>query len=40
MFRHPKKKIDLLRDVAIVTVFFRADLKEVQWGTNMDVDEI
>ena len=33
-------KIDLLRDVAIVTVFFRADLKEVQWGTNMDVDEI
>ena len=33
-------KIDLLRDVAIVTVFFRADVKEVQWGTNMDVDEI
>ena len=33
-------KIDLLRDVAIVTVFFRADLNEVQWGTNMDVDEI
>ena len=33
-------KIDLLRDVAIVTVFFRADIKEVQWGTNMDVDEI
>ena len=33
-------KIDLLRDVAVVTVFFRADVKEVQWGTNMDVDEI
>ena len=33
-------KIDLLRDVAIVTVFFRADVKEVQWGSNMDVDEI
>lgn len=33
-------KIDLLRDVAIVTVFFRADVKKVQWGTNMDVDEI
>ena len=33
-------KIDLLRDVAIVTVFFRADVKEVQWGTNIDVDEI
>ena len=33
-------KIDLLRDVAIVTVFFRADLKEVLWGNNMDVDEI
>ena len=33
-------KIDLLRDVAIVTVFFRADVKEVQLGTNMDVDEI
>ena len=33
-------KIDLLRDVAIVTVFFRADVKEVQWGANMDVDEI
>ena len=33
-------KIDLLRDVAIVTVFFRADVIEVQWGTNMDVDEI
>ena len=33
-------KIDLLRDIAIVTVFFRADVKEVQWGNNMDVDEI
>ena len=33
-------KIDLLRDVAIVTVFFRADVKEVKWGNNMDVDEI
>ena len=33
-------KIDLLRDIAIVTVFFRADVKEVKWGNNMDVDEI
>ena len=33
-------KIDLLRDVAIVTVFFRSDVKEVEWGTNIDVNEI
>ena len=33
-------KIDLLRDIAFVKVFFRADVKEVQWKSNIDIDEV
>ena len=33
-------KIDLLRDIAFVKVFFRADVKEVQWTSNIDIDEV
>lgn len=33
-------KIDLLRDIAFVKVFFRADVKEVQWTSNLDIDEV
>ena len=32
-------KIDFLRDVASVTIFYKADLKEVVWGTEMEQDE-
>ena len=32
-------KIDFLRDVATVTIFFKADIKEVEWGTNSISDE-
>jgi hypothetical protein len=32
-------KIDFLRDVATVTVFYKADKKEVIWGTNTVNDE-
>lgn len=32
-------KIDFLRDVATVTIFYKADLKEVVWGTEMEQDE-
>ena len=32
-------KIDFLRDVATVTVFYKADKKEVIWGTNTENDE-
>jgi hypothetical protein len=32
-------KIDFLRDVATVTIFFKADIKEVEWGTNRISDE-
>jgi hypothetical protein len=32
-------KIDFLRDVATVTIFFKADVKEVEWGTNSISDE-
>ena len=32
-------KIDFLRDVATVTVFYKADKKEVIWGTNTANDE-
>ena len=32
-------KIDFLRDVATVTIFFKADLKEIEWGTNTLIDE-
>jgi len=33
-------KIDLLRDVATVTIFFKSDVKEIEWGTNTDQDEV
>jgi hypothetical protein len=32
-------KIDFLRDVATVTIFFKADLTEIEWGTNQLQDE-
>ena len=32
-------KIDFLRDVATVTMFYKADKKEVIWGTNTENDE-
>ena len=32
-------KIDFLRDVATVTIFYKADLKEVVWGTEMQQNE-
>ncbi len=32
-------KIDFLRDVATVTIFFKADLSEIEWGTNQLQDE-
>ncbi len=32
-------KIDFLRDVASITVFFKEEVKEIQWGTYNDVDE-
>jgi len=32
-------KIDFLRDVATITIFFKEDVKEVQWGTNNNIDE-
>jgi len=32
-------KIDFLRDVATVTIFFKEDVKEVEWGTNSLSDE-
>ena len=33
-------KIDLLRDVATVTIFFKSDVKEIEWGTNTESDEV
>tara|TARA_B100000780_G_scaffold257892_1_gene207955 strand:- start:172 stop:819 length:648 start_codon:yes stop_codon:yes gene_type:complete len=32
-------KIDFLRDVATVTIFYKADVKEVVWGTEIQQDE-
>jgi hypothetical protein len=32
-------KIDFLRDVATVTIFFKADPTEIEWGTNQLQDE-
>lgn len=32
-------KIDFLRDVASVTIFFKDDAKEIEWGTNNGEDE-
>tara|TARA_B110000444_G_C18851170_1_gene605739 strand:+ start:9733 stop:10380 length:648 start_codon:yes stop_codon:yes gene_type:complete len=32
-------KIDFLRDVATVTIFYKADLTEIEWGTNQLQDE-
>lgn len=32
-------KIDFLRDVASITVFFKEEVKEIHWGTYNDVDE-
>lgn len=32
-------KIDFLRDVATVTIFYKADVKEVVWGTEMQQNE-
>jgi len=32
-------KIDFLRDVATVTIFYKADLKDIEWNANMLSDE-
>ena len=32
-------KIDFLRDVATVTIFFKADVNEVVWGTELTQNE-
>jgi len=32
-------KIDFLRDVATITIFYKADVKEIIWGTEMQQDE-
>tara|TARA_B100001093_G_scaffold220708_1_gene211716 strand:- start:1259 stop:1906 length:648 start_codon:yes stop_codon:yes gene_type:complete len=32
-------KIDFLKDIATITIFFKADLTEVEWGTNQLHDE-
>ena len=32
-------KIDLLRDVAIVTIFYKSDEREIEWDTNINYDE-
>jgi len=32
-------KIDFLKDIAAITIFFKADLTEVEWGTNQLHDE-
>ena len=32
-------KIDFLRDVATVTIFYKADVKEIIWGTEIHQDE-
>ena len=32
-------KIDFLRDVATVTIFYKADVKEIVWGTEMQQNE-
>lgn len=32
-------KIDFLRDVATVTIFFKSDATEIEWGTNTISDE-
>ena len=32
-------KIDFLRDVATVTIFYKADVNEIVWGTEITTDE-
>jgi len=32
-------KIDFLRDVATVTIFYKSDVNEVVWGTKITIDE-
>jgi len=32
-------KIDFLRDVATVTLFYKGDITEIEWGANTVIDE-
>ena len=33
------EKIDFLRDVATVTIFYKSDVNEIVWGTEIAIDE-